>query len=109
MHNLFVRLAGDKAIDITAPKTPSIWLVAARNDRELLVMAENLCGEPRNDIVLRFSPEWCGGEVSVLLGDGSWRTLGTASADFAVPEEMMSPLAPQFFKVSKRRVIAIVD
>ena len=101
MHNLFARLAGDTPIDVTAPKTPSTWLVAARNDRELLVMAENLCGEPRNDIVLRFSPEWCGGKVSVLLGDGSWRSIGVASATFAVPEEMLQPLAPQFFKVSR--------
>ena len=101
MHNLFARLAGDRLLEVTAPKTPSIWLVAARNDRELLVMAENLCGEPRADIVLKFSPEWCGGEVSLLQGDGSWRPMGAASASFAVPEEMLMPLAPQFIKVSR--------
>jgi len=101
VHNLFARLAGDRPLDVTAPKTPSIWLVAARNDRELLVMAENLCGEPRADIELRFSPEWCGGEVSVLQGDGTWRPIGTASTAFAVPGELLLPLAPQFFKVSR--------
>ena len=101
MHNLFARLAGDRPLDVTAPKTPSLWLVAARNDRELLVMAENLCGEPRADIVLKFSPEWCGGEVSLLQPDGSWRSIGTASADFAVPEELLQPLVSQFFKVSR--------
>ena len=101
MHGLFARLAGDRAIDVVAPKTPSVWLAAARSDRELLVMAENLCGEPRGDIVLRFSPEWRGGEVSVLAGDGSWRPLGAASADFAVPEEALLPLVPQFFRVAR--------
>ena len=106
-HRLFELLANGRPLDVTAPKTPSIWLVAARNDRELLVMAENLCGEPRSDIELRFSPEWHGGEVSVLKGDGSWRTIGAASANFAVSEEMLQPLAPQFFKVSKRRVVAV--
>ena len=106
-HRLFEVLADGRPLDVTAHKTPSIWLVAARNDRELLFMAENLCGEPRSDIELRFSPEWCGGEVSVLKGDGSWRIIGAASADFAVPEEMLLPLVPQFFKVTKRRVVAV--
>ena len=101
MHNLFARLAGDRPLDVTAPKAPSLWLAAARNDRELLFMAENLCGEPRADIVLKFSPEWCGGDVSLLQSDGSWRSIGTASMGFPVPEEMLQPLAPQFFKVAK--------
>ena len=101
VHLLFGRLADGKPLDVTAPRTPSVWLVAARNDRELLVMAENLCGEPRSDIVLRFSPEWRGGKVSLLTGDGSWRPVGTASTDFAVPEEMLLPLVPQFFNVTR--------
>ena len=100
-HRLFDRLADGRSLDVTAPKTPSIWLVAARNDRELLVMAENLCGEPRADIELKFSSEWCGGEVSLLQGDGSWRPMGTASTAFAVSEELLLPLAPQFFKVTR--------
>lgn len=100
-HRLFNKLADGRPLDVTAPKTPSIWLITARNDRELLVMAENLCGEPRADIVLKFSPEWCGGEVSVLQGDGLWRRLGVASMDFAVPEEILLPLVPQFIKVAK--------
>ncbi len=102
LHNLFAKLAGDSPIDVTAPKTPSTWLIAAKNDHELLVMAENLCGEPRSDIELSFSAAWQGGMVSVLQSDGSWRALGKASAAFALGESLMSPLTPQFFKVEKR-------
>ena len=103
MHNLFERLAGDSPIDVTAPRTPSTWLIAARNDAELLVMAENLCGEPREDIVLKFAPRWRGGEVSVLRKDGSWLGVGIASDAFPVPQEMLPPLTPQFFRVSRAR------
>ena len=99
-HHLFDSLAGERPLDVTAPKTPSVWLVAARSDRELLFMAENLCGEPRSDIALKFSSEWCGGDVSVLQADGTWQTLGKASPDFPVAERLLLPLAPQFFKVS---------
>ena len=106
MHNLFERLAGDSPIDVTAPKTPSTWLVAAKNDHELLVMAENLCGEPRADVVLKFAPIWRGGSVSVLQQDGSWRAIGVASDAFPVPEDMILPLTPQFFKVSRAGVRA---
>ena len=101
LHNLFARLAGDEPIDVTAPKTPSTWLVAAKNERELLVMAENLCGEPRSDIVLKFAPVWRGGSLSVLQPDGTWRALGAATDSFVVPEELIRPLTPQFFKVSR--------
>ena len=100
-HNLFARLAGERPIDVTAPHTPSTWLIAARNDRELLVMAENLCGEPRNDIVLRFAPEWRGGEAAHLQADGTWRVVGKASETFALPEDVMAPCVPQFFKIAK--------
>ncbi len=100
-HNLFERLAGDDSIDVTAPRTPSTWLIAAKNDAELLVMAENLCGEPREDIVLRFAPRWRGGEVSVLRKDGTWLGIGKASDAFPVPQDILPPLTPQFFKVSR--------
>jgi hypothetical protein len=99
-HNLFAKLAGDSAVDVTAPNTPSTWLVAAKNDRELLVMAENLCGEPRSDFTLRFSPKWRGGTVSILQDDGTWREMGKASESFVLPEDVLLPLMPQFFKVS---------
>ena len=99
-HNLFSKLAGDSSVDVTAPKTPSTWLVAARNDKELLVMVENLCGEPRNDCVLRFAPKWQGGTVFRLQDDGTWKRVGKALSEFAVSEVLYHPLVPQFFKVS---------
>lgn len=101
MHNLFARLAGDGAIDVTAPNTPSTWLAAARSEKELLVMAENLCGEPRSDFMLKFAPEWRGGRVCALQPDGSWRALGEATDAFAVPAGMLQPLEPCFFKVER--------
>ena len=100
-HNLFAKLAGDSTIDVTAPRTPSTWLVAAKNEKELLVMAENLCGEPRSDFNLRFSPEWHGGTVLHLQDDGRWKPIGKASFEFAVPENLLQPLFPQFFKVER--------
>ena len=100
-HNLFAKLAGNKEIDVTAPSTPSTWLISAKNDRELLVMVENLCGEPRDDFKLRFSTEWNGGTVSHLQDDGTWEPIGKASLEFAVPKNLLQPLFPQFFKVER--------
>ncbi len=105
-HRLFERLAGDSAIDVAAPRTPSTWLASARNDRELLVMAENLCGEPRDDFALRFAPEWRGGTVSLLQADGTWHPLGKAQDMFTLRSETLPPCVPQFFKVSKDGKVA---
>ena len=102
-HNLFAKIAGNDHVDVTAPRTPSTWLVAAKNERELLVMAENLCGEPRSDVILRFAPKWHGASVAHLQDDGTWKTVGKASEAFAVPERLLLPLMPQFFKVSGER------
>lgn len=99
-HNLFAKLAGDSAIDVTAPKTPSTWLISAKNDKELLVMAENLCGEPRPDFILSFASKWHGATVSHLQDDGTWKPIGKASSAFGVEEDILQPLFPQFFKVS---------
>ena len=101
-HNLFAKLAGEQEIDVTAPNTPSTWLISAKNEKELLVMAENLCGEPRSDFKLRFASKWHGGTVSHLQDDGTWKTIGKASAAFAVSEAILQPLLPQFFKVLVR-------
>jgi hypothetical protein len=100
-HNLFAKLAGEQEIDVTAPNTPSTWLISAKNEKELLVMAENLCGEPRSDFKLRFASKWHGGTVSHLQDDGTWKPIGKASFEFAVPENLLQPLFPQFFKVER--------
>ncbi|MDD4018667.1 MAG: hypothetical protein PHV28_12075, partial [Kiritimatiellae bacterium] len=82
-------------------ETPGTWLLTARNDRELVVMAENLAGEERDDIVLKFSSEWRGAELSVIRADGSREPAGVASERFLVPPGMMPPTRPVFFTVTK--------
>ena len=57
-------------------------------------------GVPRFDFTLRFSPKWRGGSVSILQDDGTWREMGKASESFVLPEDVLLPLMPQFFKVS---------
>jgi FHS family L-fucose permease-like MFS transporter len=99
---LFERLSGG-SLDVSAPATPGTWLLAARNERELLVMAENLCGEPRDDFALRFSPEWEGASVSRIALDGSRERLGAASREFRLPPGSLPPTTPEFFVVTKRQ------
>ena len=101
-HRLFDRLAEGR-LDVVAPAAPSTWLVAAKNERELLVFAENLAGEPRSDIVLSFGEKWRGGVVSQLAADGSWNDIGTAGEAFRMPEKSLLPMVPAFFKVTLRK------
>lgn len=99
LHRLFTRLSVEE-LDVTAPKTPSSWLFAAKNDDELLVMLENLCGEPRKDAELAFAAKWRGGRIARLDGKGNWVQCGVAGACFHVAEEWYAPMVPEFFKVS---------
>ena len=99
IHLLMNRLA-DGRLDVSAPATPSTWLLSAKNDKELLVFAENLSGEPRKDIVLSFGKTWKGGTVARLAANGEWKALGTAGDAFLVPETCLMPAVPEFFKVT---------
>ena len=101
LANLFARLSKG-SLDVCAPSTPGTWILAARNDRELLVMAENLCGEPRDDFVLRFSSEWKGATVSRIAADGSREPLGTASSEFHLPPGSLAPTTPEFLIVARQ-------
>ena len=74
--------------------------LGARNDHEMLVMAENLCGEPRDDFVLRFSSEWNGASVSRIAADGSREPLGKASSEFRLSPGSLPPTTPEFFVVT---------
>lgn len=100
LMNLFAKLS-DGRMEVCAPETPGTWLLTARNDRELMVMAENLAGEERDDIVLKFSSEWRGAKLSVIRADGSREPVGVASERFLVPPGMMPPTRPVFFTVTK--------
>ena len=96
--NLFDRLSGG-TLDVCAPFTPSTWVLAAKNDKELLVMVENLAGEPRDDIALKFSSKWQGSPVEVLRENGSWERIATASGRTLLPKSEVMPTVPTFFRI----------
>ena len=98
-HRLFAKLSGG-TVDVVAPKTPSTWVIAAKNADELLVMTENLRGEARADSTLAFGAAWHGRRVAHLEADGTWRDLGEASESFVLPAALDEPLKPEFFRVS---------
>ena len=100
VQRLFNRLSQDR-LEVMAPKTPSTWLFAAKNDKELLVMVENLCGEPRDDVELAFSSPWRQGRVARLDADGRWVDVGASGARFHVEEDWYYPMKPSFFKISR--------
>ena len=97
--NLFDRLSGG-TLDVCAPYTPSTWVLAAKNDKELLVMVENLAGEPRDDIALKFSSKWQGLPMEVLRENGSWERMGTASERTLLPRSEAMPTVPAFFRIA---------
>ena len=97
--NLFDRLS-DGTLDVCAPFTPSTWVLAAKNDRELLVMVENLAGEPRDDIALKFSSMWQGVPLEALRENGSWERIATASGRTLLPRSEVMPTVPTFFRIA---------
>ncbi|MCQ2392164.1 MAG: GDSL-type esterase/lipase family protein [Kiritimatiellae bacterium] len=99
-HRLFAKLSGGQ-LEVAAPSTPGTWLLAAKNDRELLVFVENIAGEPRADAELVFSDAWRTGTIEHLEADGTWRELGPAAARFRLPEPLYQPTTPEFFRVRK--------
>ena len=101
-HNLFAKLAQDR-IAVRAPKTPNTYVLASEKDGELLVMANNLAGEPRDDFALHFASDWVGGTVSRLTADGSRERIGTATADFVLPAGSLPPMTPEFYVVERRK------
>lgn len=94
LHNLFVRLSGGR-IAVTAPKTPSTYLLAAEKNGELLVALNNLAGEPRDDIDLRFAPEWDASSVELMDEDGAWKPLPKNYS--------FEPMVPCFLRVKGRK------
>ena len=96
--NLFDRLSLG-GIDVSAPYTPSTWVIAATDGNTLLAMVENLAGEPRGDIALRFSSRWHGAALERLLPDGTWEKTGIAGERTPLPESAVLPTVPEFFRV----------
>ena len=91
-HNLFAHLSGN-AIAVRAPKTPNTFVLAAEKGGTLLVMVNNLAGEPRDDVRLEFAAPWAGRPVERLGPDGVWRPL---AADY-----VFEPLVPEFLRVKE--------
>ncbi len=89
-HHLFTWLARGE-IAVRAPKTPNTFVLASEKDGELLVMVNNLAGEPRDDVALEFAAPWSGRPVERLCADGSWRTLQTGHS--------FQPMEPEFLRV----------
>ena len=96
--NLFDRLSNG-ALDVCAPYTPFTWILAAKNDKELLMMVDNLAGEPRDDIALKFSAKWQGSPVEILRENGSWERIATASSRTFLPKAEAMPTVPVFLRV----------
>jgi len=101
LHRLFAKLSGE-ALPVTAPKTPSTWLLAAEGDGELLVMVNNLAGEVRDDIVLCFAAKWQGAIVSILDENAAWRPCGTVAGDGRLPVAAATPMKSAFLRVSRK-------
>jgi len=100
----FERYAGGAA-DVVATRTPGTWLSAAvsGDGRELLVMVNNLAGEPRDDISLEFAAKWRGGKVERLTSDGTWVPAGAASDAFRPADGFTyEAMVPEFFKVTRK-------
>ena len=90
-QRLFRKLSND-ALAVSAPKTPNTFVLAAEKGDELLVMVNNLAGEPRDDVKLAFSPRWAAGRIERLQADGTWRPLEA--------KHVFGPLVPEFLRVT---------
>lgn len=89
-HNLFAQLSGSR-LAVRAPKTPNTFVLASEKDGELLVMVNNLAGEPRDDVSLEFAAPWAGRPVERLAADASWRPLPKG--------HVYQPMVPEFLRV----------
>ena len=102
--NLFGRLS-ESRLDVCAPATPCTWVMAcvSENDGEMLVMVNNLAGEPRDDVVLRLSDKWRGADVSCLDLDGVWRSAGKAESTLWQSKKPFQFMYPEFFRFNVSR------
>ena len=101
MQRLFARMA-ENGVPVMAAGTPGIWLLAnvSADRREMLVMANNLSGDVREDVILSFSPEWRGGKVARIDEQGREVPLGAARGGWRVPLALGN-MAPEFFLIRK--------
>ena len=101
LRNFFDTASGG-ALDVCAPHPPGTWLAAAVADdgKSLLVMVNNLAGEPRDDIALDFAAKWRGGRLERLSRDGAWAPAGTAEATTRLGV-VCEPMVAEFLRISR--------
>lgn len=99
MQNLFRRLSPE-AIPVEAVNVPGIWTLAqvAEDGHSMLVMLNNLSGDVRDDVELRFGGAWTGATVSRLCADGHSEPVTPASARWKVPFTL-GQMEPEFLVV----------
>lgn len=97
-HRLVEKLAG-APLDVDTPNAPMTWILPSKSDTTLFFMAENLAGEPRDDIEFRFSPEWADGTLERLGADGKWTPCARRLT--------LDLLRPEFFRIVKPRIVSM--
>ena len=100
-RRLFARL-DPNGVPVAALDAPGIWTLAnvAADGRSMLVMANNLSGDERENLRFGFSPEWAGAKISWLRPSGSQKPLGRTSAEWTAPQAF-GQMLPEFFLVEK--------
>ena len=98
IRRTFSRLAGAGGLPIAIENAPGIWVLAAvsADGREMMVMANNLSGDVRNDLRFVVGGEWQGAVVSHVGQDGGCVPMGKASGVFA-PGIAFEQMVPEFF------------
>jgi hypothetical protein len=101
LRNLFLKLTPD-GLPVYALEAPGIWLLASvsSDDREMLVMANNLSGDVRNDVELAFGTAWRNARIARLGKDGSKVALGRTAPRWKVPFEM-GQMLPEFLLLER--------
>ena len=101
LRNLFLKLTPD-GLPVYALEVPGIWLLASASSdgREMLVMANNLSGDVRNDVELAFGTAWRDARIARLGKDGSKIALGRTAPRWKVPFEM-GQMLPEFLLLER--------
>ena len=96
-QNLFRKLAPN-ALPVMALDAPGIWTLASVSDdeREMMVMVDNLSGDVRDDLEFELAAEWDGSSVAHLGADGRDERPEIVSARWK-PKCDFGQMRPEFF------------
>lgn len=96
-RQIFNRLAGDSGLPVVAKNAPSIWVMASlSNDgNQMLVMVNNLSGDPRNGVTLEFAKVWHSAKVGRLDGDGCELPLNISDGSIII-DKSLAIMEPEF-------------